>query len=183
VLSRSIPLFFISPDSDGFWIACESDFRIGGIFLFQSSAMRFAQRHSAPNRCATMILEEPHNLTIENRGNRLVGWLRPALRQVRRVVSKARSAAARVSRAHIEERLLRAALEAELYRGRYKHSNKNDDDIPIVRETCMLAGQEHSPAGEKTSIVSILIAFTIFTLILIAIIALHVAVWFPRFQQ
>src|SRR5665213_1589694 len=33
ILSETIPLFFISRDSDGFWITCEADFRIGGIFL------------------------------------------------------------------------------------------------------------------------------------------------------
>jgi hypothetical protein len=27
----------------------------------------------------------------------------------------------------------RALIEAELYRNRYKHSSKNDDDLPIVR--------------------------------------------------
>jgi len=133
VLSESIPLFFISRDSDGFWIACEADFRIGGVFLSQRSALRFAQRCSKPTRCATMILEEPHNLDIENRGNRFVAQLRPAVRLLKRIASKIRSIGTYLSRAYIEDRLLRAALEAELYRGRYKHSNKNDDDLPIVR--------------------------------------------------
>jgi hypothetical protein len=32
-----------------------------------------------------------------------------------------------------EARLQRAAIEAELYLNRYKHSSKNDDDLPIVR--------------------------------------------------
>lgn len=32
-----------------------------------------------------------------------------------------------------EARLHRAAIEAELYLGRYKHASKNDDDLPIVR--------------------------------------------------
>ena len=27
----------------------------------------------------------------------------------------------------------KALIEAELYRNRYKHSSKNDDDLPIVR--------------------------------------------------
>ena len=144
ILSKSIPLFFISRDNDGFWIACESDFRIGGIFLRQRSALRFAERCSEPARCATMILSELHSLDIENHGNRLVAQLRPARRLVRRlalrigafaraVIARARRIGARWSRAYIEDRMLRAALEVELYRSRYKHSNKNDDDLPLVR--------------------------------------------------
>ena len=32
-----------------------------------------------------------------------------------------------------EARLHRAMIEAELYRKRYKHSSKNDDDLPVVQ--------------------------------------------------
>ena len=32
-----------------------------------------------------------------------------------------------------EARMQRAKIEAELYHNRYKHSSKNDDDLPIVR--------------------------------------------------
>ena len=32
-----------------------------------------------------------------------------------------------------EARMQRVAIEAELYHNRYKHSSKNDDDLPIVR--------------------------------------------------
>ena len=32
-----------------------------------------------------------------------------------------------------EARMQRTLIEAELYRNRYKHSSKNDDDLPIVR--------------------------------------------------
>ena len=32
-----------------------------------------------------------------------------------------------------EARVHRAMIEVELYRGRYLHSSKNDDDLPIVR--------------------------------------------------
>ena len=185
VLNGSVPLFFISPDRDGFWIACESDFHIGGIFLFRRSAMRFAQRHSAPNRCATMILAEPHRLTIENEGNRLIEVLRPSLRQAKRVVAKIRSWAAQMSRARLEERLLHAALETELYRGRYRHSNKNDDDLPMVTDIHALeqaAGKGPVTSGIKGT-VPVIIAFAIFALILTAIVALKAAIWLPRFPQ
>jgi hypothetical protein len=38
-----------------------------------------------------------------------------------------------VAEVFAEARLQRAAIEAELYLNRYKHSSKNDDDLPIVR--------------------------------------------------
>ena len=143
-LSEQIPLFFIGRDEDGFWLARHADLPIGGLFLRQRAAVKFAERSSAPTPCATMILSEPHTLDTENRGNRLAAQLRPAMRIARRVASqlttvtamafaKARALGGQISRARIEDRMLRAAMEVELYRGRYKHSNKNDDDLPMVR--------------------------------------------------
>ncbi len=32
-----------------------------------------------------------------------------------------------------EARMQRAKIEAELYLNRYKHTSKNDDDLPVVR--------------------------------------------------
>ena len=32
-----------------------------------------------------------------------------------------------------EARMQRAKIEAELYHNRYRHSSKNDDDLPVVR--------------------------------------------------
>jgi hypothetical protein len=56
------------------------------------------------------------------------------------IVSPVRKAIARGARlfshaveAIAEARMQRAKIEAELYHNRYKHSSKNDDDLPIVR--------------------------------------------------
>ena len=56
------------------------------------------------------------------------------------IVSFVRKAIGRGARllVHIVEviadaRMHRAAIEAELYLNRYKHSSKNDDDLPIAR--------------------------------------------------
>ena len=38
-----------------------------------------------------------------------------------------------ISEVFAEARIQKAAIEAELYLNRYKHSSKNDDDLPIVR--------------------------------------------------
>lgn len=37
------------------------------------------------------------------------------------------------SNAHAEARLHRAMIKAELYRNRYRHASKNDDELPIVK--------------------------------------------------
>jgi len=81
-LNKSIPLFFISRDRFGFWVARESEGRIGGVFLFRRSALRFAERNSRPHGCATMFLSEPFELDTENRGNRLFGVV-PGIRRKR----------------------------------------------------------------------------------------------------
>jgi hypothetical protein len=81
VLSEAIPLFFIGRNGRGLWIAREAEGRIGGMFLLRHSAMRFAERNSAPIGCATMLLADHIELDIENRGNPLAAWLDAALRR------------------------------------------------------------------------------------------------------
>jgi len=56
----------------------------------------------------------------------IVGLARNAMAKSARLLMHAAQAVA-------EARMQRAAIEAELYRNRYKHSSKNDDDLPIVR--------------------------------------------------
>jgi hypothetical protein len=54
------------------------------------------------------------------------GFLRHAIRRGIKLLIHAIDAIA-------EARMHKAAIEAELYRSRYRHSSKNDDDLPIVR--------------------------------------------------
>ena len=46
---------------------------------------------------------------------------------------KAQDYSSHAAQAVSEARLHKAETEAALYRNRYKHSSKNDDDLPIVR--------------------------------------------------
>src|SRR5262245_48976768 len=55
VVSASIPAFFIGRNKAGFWVAREARGRVGGIFLFKSSAVEFAREESAPLRCALIF--------------------------------------------------------------------------------------------------------------------------------
>jgi hypothetical protein len=144
VLNEVIPLFFIGRNKDGFWVARDADGMVGGIFLRRRSALRFAKNSSQPAGCATMLVPERFELDVENRGNSLAVRLGPARRmalhlalRLRRSVNKlaatGRVLALRFSRAFADERKHRAAIERELFQGRYKLSSKNDDDLPVVR--------------------------------------------------
>jgi len=74
-LSETIPLYFIARNKSGFWIAREAEGRTGGIFLFQSFALRFAKKTAAPGGCATMFLPQCFELDVPNRGWRITARL------------------------------------------------------------------------------------------------------------
>lgn len=74
-LSETIPLYFIARNKNGLWIAREAEGRIGGIFLLQRSALRFAKKTSAPGGCATMFLAQRLELDVPNRGAKVAAWL------------------------------------------------------------------------------------------------------------
>ena len=101
ILSEAIPLFFIGRNKDGFWVARESDGRIGGIFLRKQSALRFANGSAQPGGCAIMFLSERFELDVENKGNPFVAHLAPAKRIVSQLGQRtAACTAAMAKRAH-----------------------------------------------------------------------------------
>ncbi|WP_027556725.1 hypothetical protein [Bradyrhizobium sp. Cp5.3] len=72
IVSAALPAFFIGRNSAGLWVAREANGRVGGLFLFKSSAVDFANRQSAPAKCALVFPAEIFELDIENQGNPLV---------------------------------------------------------------------------------------------------------------
>jgi hypothetical protein len=79
VLNEAIPAFFIGRNNDGFWVARDAKGRIGGLFLFESSALSFAQRKSGPWGCAAIFPTERIELDLKNQGNPFatqLGWLK-----------------------------------------------------------------------------------------------------------
>jgi hypothetical protein len=86
VLSEAIPFFFIGRNKRGLWIVREAERRTGGIFLFKTSALRFAQRASAPIGHATMVLRERFELDVDNRGNPFAAWLDAVLRAAAQLI-------------------------------------------------------------------------------------------------
>ncbi|MBR1174980.1 hypothetical protein JQ617_13500 [Bradyrhizobium sp. KB893862 SZCCT0404] len=88
ILSAAIPAFFIGRNSAGFWVAREATGRIGGLFLFRSSAVDFANRQSAPARCALVFPTETIELDVENRGNPLMVLAERAMRLLARMTTR-----------------------------------------------------------------------------------------------
>jgi hypothetical protein len=80
ILNAAIPAFFIGRNKEGFWLARDAKGQIGGIFLFESSALAFARRNSRPSGCATIFPSERFELDVENQGNPLIVYLRPLMR-------------------------------------------------------------------------------------------------------
>ncbi|UVO38500.1 hypothetical protein KUL72_09140 [Bradyrhizobium arachidis] len=88
VISAAIPAFFIGRNTAGFWVAREARGRIGGLFLFKRSAVDFANRQSAPARCALVFPTETFELDLENRGNPLISLAAQARRLVARLAAR-----------------------------------------------------------------------------------------------
>jgi hypothetical protein len=143
VLSESIPLFYIGQNGHGFWVAREAGGRSGGLFVFKRSAIGFARKRSAPPGCAIMILTEPFELDLENQGSRFAKPLAVAAGTAKRrapvfanfvgmAIAEWRKLVAELSRAVASERRHRAAIERELFHGRFRLNSKNDDDLPVV---------------------------------------------------
>jgi len=84
IVNETIPAFFIGRNKDGFWVARDAGGRIGGIFLFENSALWFARRHSAPSGCATIFPSGRIELDLENNGNPLIQPLTRLMRLARR---------------------------------------------------------------------------------------------------
>ena len=79
IVNETIPAFFIGRNRQGFWLARDAKGKIGGIFLFESSALSFARRNSGPAGCATIFPSERIELDLENQGNPLVVVLGPLI--------------------------------------------------------------------------------------------------------
>jgi hypothetical protein len=86
IVNEAIPAFFIGRNKEGLWVARDVNGKIGGIFLFENSALSFARRNSRPAGCATIFPSERFELDLENSGNPLVGYLG----SVRRLAGRSR---------------------------------------------------------------------------------------------
>jgi hypothetical protein len=91
VVSAAIPAFFIGRNSAGLWVAREANGRVGGLFLFRSSAVDFANRQSSAARCALVFPTETFELDVENRGNFLIALAEAARRILARAVTRLRA--------------------------------------------------------------------------------------------
>ena len=63
----------------------------------------------------------------------MIAFAHASQRLVSRAVAKALDLVSSLRDVIVEVRENRRKIEAELFRNRYHHSSKNDDDLPIVR--------------------------------------------------
>jgi len=91
IVSEAIPAFFVGRNEAGFWVARDAKGTIGGLFLFQNSALSFARNNSQPTGCATILPAHRFELDLKNNGNALLphwGWLKRLVRrQLQRVAA------------------------------------------------------------------------------------------------
>src|ERR1700730_3157744 len=80
IVSDAIPAFFIGRNDEGFWVARDVKGKIGGIFLFENSALSFARTKSRPKGCATIYQSERFELDLKNKGNPFIAQLGPLRR-------------------------------------------------------------------------------------------------------
>jgi hypothetical protein len=114
---------------------------------------------------------------------------------VRRTILKTASLIKHTAQTFAEARMHRAMIEAEFYLNRYKHTSKNDDDLPIVGSA---PADQPTPfvfprvawgraAGAVVAITKraypIILVFAIFTTALTATIAIRLAIWLPLYLR
>jgi hypothetical protein len=91
IVSEAIPAFFIGRNGAGFWVARHAKGNVGGIFLFEGSALSFAGKHSRPTGCATVFPRDRFELDLENQGN---PFITPLMRLMKRAALARQRAAA-----------------------------------------------------------------------------------------
>ena len=79
-----------------------------------------------------VIVRNSKHLT-KSRSEHTAWGVSKIISRLRRAFAAAGRTLLKIHEAIAEARLHRAMIEAELYRNRYLHTSKNDDDLPVVR--------------------------------------------------
>ena len=95
-------------------------------------ARRKRLRHSRAGNGSSL---EEANMPVLAHGKNAAGAFRlsATVSFLRNAIGGGTKLLKRVAEVIGEARMQKALIEAELYRNRYKHSSKNDDDLPIAR--------------------------------------------------
>jgi len=70
---------------------------------------------------------------LKKRGVKAVSVTPAIIGRLRKALAAAGQALTSAYETLAEARLQKAMIEAELYRNRYMHASKNDDDLPVIR--------------------------------------------------
>jgi hypothetical protein len=120
----------------------------------------------------------------------------PAIfRFIRKATVKSARLLVRASETFAEARMHKAMIEVELYRNRYRHTSKNDDDLPIAGSApAEQVAPSVSPrvaltraAGAVVSIAKcvfpVIFILTFFAAAIAATIGLRLAIWLPLYMH
>jgi hypothetical protein len=118
-----------------------------------------------------------HESTSAGRLPAVVGFLRKAAVKSARLLMQA-------SNAFAEARMHRAMIEAELYRDRYRHASKNDDELPIDLQAApgpQITWRRFADAAVTMAkrAYPAIVVLSLLSTALAATFAIRLAVWLP----
>jgi hypothetical protein len=124
--------------------------------------------------------------------------LTPIFGFVRKAAVKSARFLVHASEVFAEARMHKAMIEVELYRNRYTHASKNDDDLPIIGLPITGSAPAEQPAPSVSPRVALtraagavvnlakraypaIVVLSLLTTLLAATIAIRVAIWVPLY--
>jgi hypothetical protein len=133
ILSEAIPLFAIGRNKAGLWVARDCDGPVCAAFLSKTAAIRFAKSIKGPDSALMFVAD---GLELDRTSPQAAHCPGPVATKIAKAIEAIRLRVrcfvrARTQASKCSEQ--RALIEKELYRNRYRHRSKSDDDLPIVR--------------------------------------------------
>jgi hypothetical protein len=132
VVNEAIRVFAIGRNQAGFWIARDCDGSACGLFLSKAGAVRFAKRTSGADGCTLKFVSD--GLELKTHSSAARAWHNVLPMGIANLIAR--------FKLDIEELFIRPrrkppereeVVEQDLYRNRYRHRSKSDDDLPIER--------------------------------------------------
>ena len=132
IVNEAIPIFAIGRNKSGFWVAQDCDSAAAGLFLSKAGAVRFAKRTSGANGCALMFVAS--GLELDPRTSIDRAWHDIIPLEVAKFIAHLKLRVRDLWVGSMRGNESQDLIEQELYRNRYRHRSKNDDDLPIERD-------------------------------------------------
>ncbi len=129
IVNEAIRIFAIGRNRSGFWVAQDCDSSAAGLFLSKAGAVRFARRTSGANGCALMFVA--NGLELDSRTSMARAWCNIIPLQLAKLIVRLKLRIEDLWAASRQGNESQDLIKQELYRNRYRHRSKCDDDLPI----------------------------------------------------